>query len=281
VDSDSRRVTAIVGVLALAVFMSSLDLFIVNLAFPYIAKQYPGTSLSSLSGCSTGTRSCSQRCWCRRAVGGPDRAAPAVRGRAGRVHGRVGAVRAGAGRGPADRGPGGAAAGRGDGAGVAVAAAGRRPAQGRAKALVPGRAGALGAALGPVIGGTLVQVNWRWVFWINVPVGSRPWRWPSGCAGEPGRVLARAAGRGGALLLAASWDWSRTRCGGADLGLGSAVPGLLAGSWPAVTVWSAVAAASLPRHRAELLRRGRSAGIRASILYYAGFGRSCSARWSS
>src|ERR1700749_558336 len=46
---DSRRVAAVVGVLALAVFMSSLDLFIVNLAFPYIAKQYPGTSLSSLS----------------------------------------------------------------------------------------------------------------------------------------------------------------------------------------------------------------------------------------
>jgi hypothetical protein len=30
----SRRVTAVVGVLSLAVFMSSLDLFIVNLAFP-------------------------------------------------------------------------------------------------------------------------------------------------------------------------------------------------------------------------------------------------------
>src|SRR5580693_7575992 len=29
--------------------MSSLDLFIVNLAFPYISRQYPGTSLSSLS----------------------------------------------------------------------------------------------------------------------------------------------------------------------------------------------------------------------------------------
>src|SRR5215472_17255279 len=43
------RVTAIVGVLALAVFMSSLDLFIVNLAFPYIGKQCPGTSLGSLS----------------------------------------------------------------------------------------------------------------------------------------------------------------------------------------------------------------------------------------
>ena len=46
---DGRRVTAVVGVLSLAVFMSSLDLFIVNLAFPSIGRQYPGTSLSSLS----------------------------------------------------------------------------------------------------------------------------------------------------------------------------------------------------------------------------------------
>src|ERR1700750_1606209 len=46
---ENRRVTAVVGVLSLAVFMSSLDLFIVNLAFPYIGQDYPGTSLSSLS----------------------------------------------------------------------------------------------------------------------------------------------------------------------------------------------------------------------------------------
>src|SRR5690349_21278965 len=45
----ARQVTAIVGVLALAVFMSSLDLFIVNLAFPYIGREYPGTGLTSLS----------------------------------------------------------------------------------------------------------------------------------------------------------------------------------------------------------------------------------------
>jgi len=31
--------------------------------------------------------------------------------------------------------------------------------------------GALGAALGPVIGGFLVELSWRWVFWINIPVG--------------------------------------------------------------------------------------------------------------
>ncbi len=47
--APQRRVGAIVAVLSLAVFMSSLDLFIVNLAFPYIGQEYPGTSLSSLS----------------------------------------------------------------------------------------------------------------------------------------------------------------------------------------------------------------------------------------
>src|SRR6202021_3365290 len=49
VSATGRRTTAVVAVLALAVFMSSLDLFIVNLAFPYIGKEYPGTSLGSLS----------------------------------------------------------------------------------------------------------------------------------------------------------------------------------------------------------------------------------------
>ncbi|HXS62312.1 MAG TPA: MFS transporter, partial [Streptosporangiaceae bacterium] len=49
VEPGGRRVAAIVAVLALAVFMSSLDLFIVNLAFPYIGKEYAGTSLGSLS----------------------------------------------------------------------------------------------------------------------------------------------------------------------------------------------------------------------------------------
>ncbi|KAI0469702.1 major facilitator superfamily domain-containing protein [Xylariaceae sp. FL0804] len=29
---------------------------------------------------------------------------------------------------------------------------------------------AIGITIGPVIGGALVQLNWRWVFWINLPV---------------------------------------------------------------------------------------------------------------
>src|SRR6478609_8800541 len=39
----------VVAVLAIAVFMSSLDLFIVNLAFPSISRDYAGTGLGTLS----------------------------------------------------------------------------------------------------------------------------------------------------------------------------------------------------------------------------------------
>ena len=39
----------VVAVLAIAVFMSSLDLFIVNLAFPSIGEEYAGAELGSLS----------------------------------------------------------------------------------------------------------------------------------------------------------------------------------------------------------------------------------------
>jgi len=31
--------------------------------------------------------------------------------------------------------------------------------------------GALAAAFGPAVGGGLVEISWRWAFWINVPVG--------------------------------------------------------------------------------------------------------------
>src|SRR3954452_17731813 len=39
----------VLAVVSVAVFMSSLDLFIVNIAFPDIAKDFSGTSLASLS----------------------------------------------------------------------------------------------------------------------------------------------------------------------------------------------------------------------------------------
>jgi MFS family permease len=29
----------------------------------------------------------------------------------------------------------------------------------------------MAAALGPVVGGLLVQFSWRWVFAVNIPIG--------------------------------------------------------------------------------------------------------------
>src|SRR5580693_4823583 len=152
------------------------------------------------------------------------------------------------------------------------------PASGRPKALGTWSAlGALGAALGPVIGGSLVQVNWRWVFWINVPVGVAavvlavrvvPESRDASSRGRPDVVgallLAASVGLVAyALVEAPSWGW------------GSAgFLGLLAGS--VVCGWAMVMRSR--RHHSpvielELLRsRTFSGAFAASILYYAGFG---------
>jgi EmrB/QacA subfamily drug resistance transporter len=278
--SGARQVTAVVGVLSLAVFMSSLDLFIVNLAFPYIGRQYPGTSLSALS-------------WVLNAY---TIVFAAVLVPAGRWADRVGRRRvflvglAGfvAGSLLCGVAPGVAAliAARvvqAVGAGLMVPASlslllAAVPAPARPQAIGTWSAlGALGAALGPVIGGSLVQLSWRWVFWINLPVGiaaialavavvpeSRDDRDP----GRPdllgaGLLAAAVALVALALVKAPGWGW----------GSASFIGVLLASL--------ACAAAMVARSRRHpspvlelgLLRsRGFSGAFAASILYYAGFG---------
>jgi EmrB/QacA subfamily drug resistance transporter len=278
--TDARRVTSVVGVLSLAVFMSSLDLFIVNLAFPYISRQYPGTSLSSLS-------------WVLNAY---TIVFAAVLVPAGRWADRIGRQRVFV-TGLAGFTLGSVLCGLAPGVGLLIAArvvqaagAGAMvpaslslllaavPAQGRAKALGTWSAlGALGAALGPVIGGSLVQINWRWVFWINVPVGLAaivlavrlvPESRDPASRGRPDLIgaglLAAAVGLVAlALVKAPGWGW------------GSAgFIGLLA----AALICGAAMVARSRRHHSpvielELLRsRTFSGAFGASILYYAGFG---------
>jgi EmrB/QacA subfamily drug resistance transporter len=278
--TDARRVTAIVGVLALAVFMSSLDLFIVNLAFPYISRQYPGTSLSSLS-------------WVLNAY---TIVFAAVLVPAGRWADRIGRRRVFA-AGLVGFSAGSVLCGLAPGVDLLIAArvvqaigAGAMvpaslslllaavPAQGRAKALGTWSAlGALGAALGPVIGGALVQVNWRLVFWVNVPVGVAavvlalrvvPESRDPESRGRPdllgALLLAASVGLVAfALVEAPSWGW------------GSAgFLGLLAAS----VICGALMVMRSQRHHSpvielELLQsRTFSGAFAASILYYAAFG---------
>src|SRR6478752_7316399 len=277
---ENRRVTAVVGVLSLAVFMSSLDLFIVNLAFPYISRDYPGTSLSSLS-------------WVLNAY---TIVFAAVLVPAGRWADRIGRRRLFSGGlvlfsfGSVLCGiaPGVAAliAARviqAAGAGAMVPASlslllAVVPAPVRPKALGTWSAlGALGAALGPVIGGLLVQANWRWVFWINVPVGlvavwlaARvvPESKDPNATRRPDIIgaglLALAVGLVAlALVKAPGWGWGSA----SFLGLLAAA---LASGWAMVY--------RSRRHHSpvielELLRsRTFSGSFAASILYYAGFG---------
>ena len=277
---QSRRVAAAVGVLSLAVFMSSLDLFIVNLAFPYIGREYAGTSLSSLS-------------WVLNAY---TIVFAAVLVPAGRWADRIGRRRlfvAGlaafvVGSACCGLAPGVAAlivarVVQAAGAGLMVPTSlslllAAVPASGRPRAIGTWSAvGALGAALGPVIGGSLVQVNWRWVFWINLPVGLAaillaarvvPESKDERVQGHPDVVgaglLAASVGLIAlALVEAPSWGWGSVRFFGLLL---------------AAVVCGALMVARSRRHHAPVLELGLlrartfSGAFAASVLYYAGFG---------
>jgi EmrB/QacA subfamily drug resistance transporter len=165
------RVWAIVSV---GVFMASLDLFIVNIAFPGLQRDFSGTSLSDLS-------------WVLNAYAIVFAAllvpAGRISDRAGRKRGfQVGLLLfTGA----------SALCAAAPSAGVLVAArvvqaAGAAflvptslglllpefPASERATAVGAWAAvGGVAAAAGPPVGGLLVQASWRWVFLVNVPVG--------------------------------------------------------------------------------------------------------------
>jgi EmrB/QacA subfamily drug resistance transporter len=169
--SHRARVTAIVSV---GVFVASLDLFIVNIAFPDIQRDFEGTSLASLS-------------WILNAYA---IVFAALLVPAGRWADRAGRKRAFLG-GLALFTLASAACAAAPSVDVLVAA--RVVQAAGAAVLMPASLGLLlpefppekrglaiglwaavggtAAAAGPVIGGLLVELSWRWVFLVNLPVG--------------------------------------------------------------------------------------------------------------
>src|SRR5260370_12396874 len=260
--------------------MSSLDLFIVNLAFPYIGREYPGTGLGTLSWVLNGYTIVFA------AVLVPagrwaDRVGRGLVFVAGLVAFRLGSLLCGLAPGVAELIV--ARVIQAVGAGLMVRASlslllASVPATIRGQAIGTWSAfAALGAALGAVIGGSVVELSWRWVFWISLPVGLAavllatrvvPESRDERAQGRPDLIgaglLAVAVGLLAlALVEAPGWGW------GSASFIGLLLASLACG---------AAMVARSQRHHSPVIELGLlrsrtfSGAFGASILYYAGFG---------
>jgi EmrB/QacA subfamily drug resistance transporter len=263
--------------LSVAVFISILDLFIVNIAFPDIERQWPSAGLSGLS-------------WVLSAYAIVLAALLVPLGRVGDVIGRKRVFQAGLGLFVL----GSALCAAAPSPGFLIAA---RVLQGvGAAALTPtslslllplfphrerpavigawAALGGVGAAMGPPLGGLLVQASWRWIFLVNVPLGLITlWRVRRRFAEirDPDATMPDVAG--GVLLAAAVALLTLGLVKGPDWG------------WDARVIVSFAAALSVGvafvvrsgRHRSPVLDLGlfRSASfsyaVAATFLFFAGF----------
>jgi EmrB/QacA subfamily drug resistance transporter len=274
----SRRAKVTLTV-CVGVFMASLDLFIVNIAFPDIRRDFSGASLSSLS-------------WVLNAyaIGFAALLVPA-----GRWADRTGRKRAFLG-GLALFSLASAACAAAPSVSALVIA--RVVQAGGAAFLLPtslglllpeyppekrgaavgiwAAVGGVAAASGPSIGGLLVQAGWRWVFIVNVPIGlgamlagARLLREVRDRSGARPDLVGAALFTGGigaltlAIVKGQSWGWGGARV----IGLFAAALVLLVG----VSVRSA-------RHPAPLIEpviaRTRAIALAniASLLFFGAFG---------
>ena len=238
------RPGAVLAVLSAAAFMGALDLFIVNVAFDSIQRDFRGTSLSNLS-------------W---ALNGYAIIYAALLVPSGRLADRFGrrgafmlglclftAASAGCALAPSLWPLVGFRLLQAAGAAILtpaslglVLAAYPGPA-GRRAVRIWAATGALAAAAGPVVGGVLVQASWRLVFVVNLPIGIvallisarllAPSRDPNATKlpDLPGAaVLAVSIGALAlGLVKGADWGWGATRRWRAWSVLGSG-----SSSWP-------------------------------------------------
>jgi EmrB/QacA subfamily drug resistance transporter len=267
-------------IVSVAALVASLDLFIVNIAFPSIKHDFSGTSDATLS-------------WILSAYAIVMAALLVPAGRLADLLGRkrlfmgglitfVGASALCA----AAPGPGwliGARILQAAGGAIlmptslAILLAEFRPQQRALAVAVWSATGAVAAAAGPPVGGLLVQASWRWVFLVNLPIGLvtavlaarvlRESRDPDGkrfpdLAGAALLVLASSALMLG-IVQGQSWGWTSVR-----------VLGLLVGS----AVLTAAFLYQSLRHGAPVLELGLfrsrafSAANIASTLFFAAFG---------
>src|SRR6476659_1185985 len=172
--TGSDRRWRVLTVVSVATFMASLDLFIVNIAFPDISRAFAGTSVAAMS-------------WVLNAYA---IVFAALLVPAGRMADRIGRKRAFVG-GIVVFVIGSALCGIANSVGVLIGARVIQAAGGavllptslalllpefapaeRPKAIsIWAAVGAVAAAAGPPIGGLLVEASWRLVFLVNVPVG--------------------------------------------------------------------------------------------------------------
>ncbi|MFW0786209.1 MFS transporter [Gordonia sp. CPCC 206044] len=222
----------VLGILSLAAFMASLDVFIVNVAFDDIGHDFHGAALSELS-------------WVLNAYTIIYAALLVPAGRIVDRYGRKGGFLVGLAIFTVASVACAAAQGiwwlvafrclQAVGAAILTPASlglvvSTMPVEVRARSVrIWAATGALAAALGPAVGGLLVEISWRWVFLVNVPVGVAAL-----IAG--GAMLARSRNAAqtrlpdllGAVLLAMSigaltlglvqgpdWGWTDTRVVGA------------------------------------------------------------------
>src|SRR3954470_2099357 len=208
VEERPPRPSLVLAVVSAAVFMASLDLFVVNVAFPDIQEQFGGTSLANLSWVLNGYtivfasllvplgRAADRLGRKRFFIGGLLLfvLSSALAATAPSVEALVGArvVQAV-----------GAAALMPTSLALLLA---EIPLQKRAGASGIGAApGGIAAAAGPPLGGLLVEASWRWVFLINLPIGLAAAYFASRVLRESkDPVHARRADMAGAALLTAS-----------------------------------------------------------------------------
>jgi len=270
----------VLSIVSVATFVASLDLFIVNIAFPSLQRDFAGTSDATLSWVLSGY-----------AIVTAALLVPA--GRVADLLGRkrlflTGLVTFVLASALCAAAPG---AGWLIGARVVQAAGGavlmpaslalllaEFPPRQRALAVAVWSAtGAIAAAAGPPIGGLLVQASWRWIFLVNLPVGLvtvvLAARVLSESRDPDARRLPDLASAGlialasSALMLAIvqgqSWGWTSFR-----------IVGLLAGS----VVLGVAFVYRSTRHVAPVLELGLfrsrafSAANVASTLFFAAFG---------